>query len=77
MKVEGSISTGSCIETSSKALDTDAIKLGFIKDGPDDGPIHQRVSKSTGSRTSITRKYFASAGYFAATASYIANATLR
>jgi biopolymer transport protein TolR len=34
-------------------------------------------SKSTGSRTSTTRKYLASAGYFATTASYIAYATLR
>ena len=36
-----------------------------------------RFSKSTGSFTSCTRKYFASAGYFFATASYIAYATLR
>src|ERR1700719_5238064 len=34
-------------------------------------------SKSTGAVTSCTRKYFASAGYFRATASYIAYATLR
>src|ERR1700757_3922552 len=34
-------------------------------------------SKSTGAVTSCTRKYFASAGYFLATASYIAYATLR
>ena len=34
-------------------------------------------SKSTGALTSCTRKYFASAGYFRATASYIAYATLR
>ena len=34
-------------------------------------------SKSTGAFTSCTRKYFASAGYFLATASYIAYATLR
>jgi hypothetical protein len=32
----------------------------------------QRFSRSTGSRTSCTLKYFASAGYFAATASYMA-----
>jgi hypothetical protein len=32
----------------------------------------QRFSKSTGSLTSVTRKYFPSAGYFFATASYIA-----
>jgi hypothetical protein len=36
-----------------------------------------RCSKSTGAVTSCTRKYFASAGYFRATASYIAYATLR
>jgi hypothetical protein len=36
-----------------------------------------RFSKSTGSLTSVTRKYFASAGYFLATASYIPYATLR
>src|ERR1700719_2970801 len=40
-------------------------------------PHLQRLSKSTGSRTSCTRKYFAIAGYFAATASYMAYATLR
>ncbi len=33
---------------------------------------HYRCSKSTGAVTSCTRKYFASAGYFRATASYIA-----
>ena len=36
-----------------------------------------RFNKSIGSFTSCTRKYFASAGYFRATASYIAYATLR
>ncbi len=34
-------------------------------------------SKSTGAVTSCTLKYLASAGYFRATASYIAYATLR
>ena len=34
-------------------------------------------SRSTGAVTSCTRKYLASAGYFRATASYIAYATLR
>ena|ERR1700686_1796733 len=34
-------------------------------------------NKSTGAVTSCTRKYLASAGYFRATASYIAYATLR
>ena len=34
-------------------------------------------SKSTGAVTSCTRKYLASAGYFRATASYMAYATLR
>ena len=46
-----------------------------------DDPTHKnriyRCSKSTGAVTSCTRKYFASAGYFRATASYIAYATLR
>src|SRR6266566_5077470 len=36
-----------------------------------------RFNKSIGSFTSCTRKYFASAGYFRAIASYIAYATLR
>ena len=36
-----------------------------------------RCSKSTGAVTSCTRKYFASAGYLRATASYMAYATLR
>jgi len=36
-----------------------------------------RCSKSTGAVTSCTLKYLASAGYFRATASYIAYATLR
>jgi hypothetical protein len=34
-------------------------------------------SKSTGSFTSVTRRYLASAGYFLATASYMEYATLR
>ena len=36
------------------------------------GPRIYRFSKSTGSLTSCTLKYFASAGYFFAAASYIA-----
>ena len=36
-----------------------------------------RFSKSTGSLTSVTRIYFASDGYFFATASYMAYATFR
>jgi hypothetical protein len=38
---------------------------------------HYLCSRSTGAVTSCTLKYFASAGYFRATASYIAYATLR
>ncbi len=41
------------------------------------GSQYYLCSKSTGAVTSCTRKYFASAGYFRATASYIAYATLR
>ena len=40
-------------------------------------PKSYLCSKSTGALTSCTRKYLASAGYFLATASYIAYATLR
>src|SRR5437016_13707735 len=40
-----------------------------------DSGLSHRLSKSTESRTSCTLKYFASDGYFLATASYIAYAT--
>ena len=44
---------------------------------PNIGHHNYLCSKSTGAVTSCTLKYFASAGYFLATASYIAYATLR
>src|SRR5215469_5300387 len=52
-------------------------RLSGAKNAPQDDKGYYLCSKSTGAVTSCTRKYFASAGYFRATASYIAYATLR
>jgi hypothetical protein len=51
--------------------------LGWLSRAGAPAPHNYLCSKSTGAFTSCTRKYFASAGYFRATASYIAYATLR